>query len=227
MKHLTAAALLACAAASAQAASYATTYDSRIGTSTIPQVVSGEDYTITLVFDNGGASAASQTWSASHLTCVIWRMNDAGNVVHAQNMAAAPPYQYQGSIVTNASGAILFFFGSLRGRDAPASATYSSGFAPGAGVADWFIGGLASPPPLVLPNTQQSFHDAAGNGGVPVDPAGWSAPAPYAEPCPAAAPPAPTPPTAVPTLGHAALALLTSLLGAAGFNGRRPRNSTR
>ena len=40
-------------------------------------VVEGESFRVTLVMDNGGATAASQSWGGGDLQCVFFEFNDA------------------------------------------------------------------------------------------------------------------------------------------------------
>jgi len=217
MKHLTAAALLACAATAAQAAPYAVTYTGTLGTSTFPEIIGGEFYSITLVLDNGGATTASQTWSVQHITCVIWRMNDAGNVVLAQQ---GPLSDVTGTITTSGSGALTGFF--THAQSEPATNFTTSGFTAPLTSVGWIIDGASTP---VFGSQLYSFGDASGGGAVSTNPSHWAiSQQPYTAPCaaPAAAAPNATP---VPTLGHATLALLSGVLGAAGFNSRRRKKA--
>ncbi|MFT3777168.1 MAG: IPTL-CTERM sorting domain-containing protein [Ottowia sp.] len=211
-RHI-AAALLACAAATAQAAPFAITYNGTIGTSSLPEIHSGQPYSITLVLDNGDTSASDQSWNGAHITCVIWRMNTAQNVVLAQN---GPITNTANTASTNMSGTLTGFFDYVVANPVAAGSYTTSGFTSPLGDPAWFINGDNA---VFSSNTLDHFDDAS--GGVPTTPASWSNPVPFTGSC--AAPTAPTAPNAtpVPTLGHAALALLAGLLGAAGFITRR------
>ncbi|MGB3072374.1 MAG: hypothetical protein WBC18_27770 [Ottowia sp.] len=59
----------------AVAAPYWTGYRGTIQNSNIPDITNGLQYTVNFIFDNGGTSAASQTWGKAHLKCVVWRFN--------------------------------------------------------------------------------------------------------------------------------------------------------
>ena len=218
MKHLTAAALLACAA-SVQAMPYAVTYNGTLGTSTFPEITGGQSYSITLVLDNGGATTASQTWSAQHLTCVIWRMNDAGNVALAQQ---GPIADVIGTITTSGSGALTGFFTHVQSD--PATSFTTSGFTAPLTYVGWIIDGTDTP---VFGSQLYYFGEASGGGAVSTNPSHWVIdPQPFTGPCVPLTAVSPTPvPTPVPTLGHAALALLSASVAGLGFWRRRRRVS--
>lgn len=214
MKHLLAA-LIACAAASAQAAPFATTYTGLLAADSgnFSSTRSGEPYTVTLVFDNGSATASSQTWQPGHLTCILWHFNAARDMVYAQNLAATPPTTGTGAVTTAANGALATLFTDLRMVYAYPGSFTSTGFAP---VLDdrveWYVNG--SNAVFYLEQTAGIYGNG---GGVSVNPADWSSPAPFSGPCAANAPAA----APVPTLGHAGLALLAGLLGAARWRTQR------
>ncbi len=91
--------------AGAIAAPFSITYSGTVDVgSTIPQVTSGQPYVVTLVFDNGGATAASQAWVAGDLQCAIWTMNAVSNVAYAQDLvASAGTMAIAGSATTDAA----------------------------------------------------------------------------------------------------------------------------
>ncbi|GAD23276.1 IPTL-CTERM sorting domain-containing protein [Acidovorax sp. MR-S7] len=221
-RNLLAAAALAVAAASAGAAPFFSTYENEIASSGFPEILAPQAYSVTLVFDNGSNSAVSQTWTGAQLTCVIWRMNDAQNVVFAQNLAAAPPSGSGGPLRTNASGQVDNFFTALLGTGGTAShlASHFSGFnSPVPTLVGWYITG-ANP---VFTSSDDLFVNDFG-GGVSTFPGHWSNPAPFTGACPASAA-TPAQPTAVPTLSTAGLGLMAALVGALGWRTRR-RNGT-
>ncbi|MEZ5606860.1 MAG: IPTL-CTERM sorting domain-containing protein [Burkholderiaceae bacterium] len=212
------------ASAAASAAPYATTYTGVIGN---PQdggaqgfssVLVGQPYSVTLVFDNGGSSLVNQTWESSNLRCVLWRFNTAQNVVYAQDLQVSPAGA-TGAVSTDASGALDGMFSEVLAENVPPAAYSASGFSPALDGVYWYINGY------------NSIFYSDGNGravhgtpaGVPIAFAEWSAPVPYAGNCAAPAPATPTQPTAVPTLGHAGLALMAALLGALGWGAARRR----
>ena len=220
-KHITAA-ILALAASAAQAAPFAITYQGTISNSTIPGIHNGQRYTLTLVMDHGNPVFDSASWEPQMLTCAIWRMNDAGNAVFAQDLSplASPPTAATGAITTNGAGVLTGMFTGI--SSSPAGPDFSSsGFTHPAPL-HWFANGSNS----VLRDGAaiRSFDDVA--GGVQMNPASWLL-APYGGgPC--AAPVAPgVPPTPVPTLGHAALALLALLVGLTGGARRRAQRRQR
>ena len=48
-----------------------------------PDVNQGESFSVTMVMDNGGATAASQNWGGGDLQCLIFEFNDArDNLCH-------------------------------------------------------------------------------------------------------------------------------------------------
>ena len=218
--HRIAAALLACAAACAQAAPFATWNNGTVANSSIPGVANGSTYSVTLVFDNGGNTVLNQSWSAGDLTCVIYRMA-GGTIVYAQDLVANPP-DAVGSATTDATGYLNAMFTYLNRAPAPASLQYSA-TSPIAGHAGWTANG-ANPVfgYWAAPSPELSFDDAA--GGVQMAASQWGPPQAFTGTCAAPATP-PAPPTSnatpVPTLGHAALALLAGLLGAVGVIRRR------
>lgn len=226
-KHI-AAAILALAASAAQADPFAVTYQGTISNSTIPGIHNGQRYTLTLVMDHGNPVFDSADWEPQMLTCAIWRMNDAGNVVAAHDLAASPPTAVQGTAsAVGGNGALTQMFTDIRTTSAiPAAALRTRGLPTGWVMDDWYANGsvsdvfnMADPQPAT-----QSFEDAA--GGVEMIPAAWSNPVPFPGNClDAANPPSPGSVASVPTLGHAALALLGALVGGVGLRTRRRDNS--
>ena len=214
LNALLAAAALA-ATSSASAAPFATTTTGVVGDSGFPSVATGQPYSVTLVFDNGGATTADQTWEASDLTCVLWRFNMAHNVVYAQNLAATPPTVSTGAASTDAGGAMDGMFSELAAQTVAPGAYSASGFAPALGDANWFINGLNAMFFTGVNDTRIHGNPA----GVSVNPADWSNPVPFTGSC--AAPASHPSATPVPTLGHAGLALMAALLGALGWRMRR------
>jgi hypothetical protein len=233
-----ASALLAGLATTAMALPHAIRYTGTVSvTNNMPEVTTGEQYTVTFIFDNGGPNAHTQSWGAAHLTCTIWRMNNNASVVYTQDLAAAPPPVVVGAITTDAGGALTSMFSQVHsqavanGGVVPASAYSGVGFTPTPPVA-WFA---VQSNGRVFNNGSTFFWDASGNG-IAMDTASWTAPQTVAGPCddtPAPPgpdpvdPPPPTHATPVPTLGHGALALLAALTGAAGWRARRGRPTMR
>jgi len=208
--------VLACAAATASAAPYAVTYTGTIANSSFAQIADGEHYRITFVFDNGGNTAVSQTWGAADLRCVIWRMNDAGSAVFAQDLSppASPPTAATGSVTTNGAGVLTGMFTGV--SSSPAGPDFSSSGFTHPVPLHWFANGSNS----VLRDgaSAHAFDDAA--GGVQMNPANWLLTT-HDGLC-AAPPPAPAA-TAVPTLGEWTLALLATAAAALGLGALRRR----
>ncbi|MFT3777164.1 MAG: IPTL-CTERM sorting domain-containing protein [Ottowia sp.] len=205
------------AATGASAAPFATTYAGQVAESGFGTVSGEQDFRITLVFDNGNATAGNQTWEASNLRCILWRFNNSQNVVYAQNLVAAPPTDFGGAAHTDASGALDGFFSSLIAHDVTSAQYTASGFVPALNVVHWHINNQDS---IFSSQAGADFLNIEAVGdGVSTAPERWSNPAPYAGNCAAAT--TTTPPAAVPTLGHAGLALLAAALGALGWRGRR------
>lgn len=204
------------------AAPYAITYTGTISESGFVQIIDGEPYSLTLVFDNGGTATANQTWTGAHLTCALWRMNTAGDVAIAHDLVIAPPSITDGAISTDGAGALASVFSRLTARadsSSPGAAT-ATGISLGA-----FVRWYANDANYVLyirrdKDDEASFSDT--RGGIPMAPAAWSAPRPFAGPCaPTAVPPAPPAAASVPTLSVSGLALLG--LAAGGLGARRLR----
>lgn len=158
VRHPLLCALLACAASATIAAPFAVTYTGVIDQSEFAPIIDGQRYTVTFVFDNGGNTAVNQVWTGTHLTCTLWRMNDAGNLVFAQDLATSPPTAVAGSITTNGAGVLTGMFTVVNG-DPAGPAFSSSGFTHTAPV-HWFAQGVNE----VFGDAGQvrTFYDAAG-----------------------------------------------------------------
>lgn len=181
----------------------------------LPDIVTGESYTVTLVFDNGGTTASSQTWTGAHLRCVFFHLNDARNLVYAQDLVAEPPSEVIGSTSTNAGGALVNIYIAVDGYETPSTHYTTRGFTLAPGGANW----QARDQPLVFADNVNAFMDASASGGIPMTVAHWSAPQPFDGPCDANYRPDSV--SAVPALGGPALALLGA--GATGLAARRLR----
>ena len=137
-KHTITAAVLALAAACAQAAPYAITYESAITGSSIPTVIDPQRFTLTLVMDNDGSSTANAEWVGADLTCAIWRMNDAANVVVAHDLTLAPPYSAVGRVTTDGGGTLTEVFSSVvSGSSVAPAAVRAIGLPPGDPLDNW------------------------------------------------------------------------------------------
>ncbi|MBV7456013.1 hypothetical protein KW843_16150 [Acidovorax sp. sif1233] len=223
MRHLRnhrsrlATAFLACAIGlpgAAQAAPFATTYTGTISTTDFPEIISGQSYSVTFVFDNGGNSASNQAWTGAHLRCTFWRMNDARNVGFVQDLAISAPTLALGSATTDGAGVLTGMFTEINGD--PAGASFSSTGITHTVPAHWFANGINN----VFSDAAQnrSVHDAS--GGVQTQQLSrWSPPQPFNSPCtPALLAPSATP---VPALGSTGWVLLSALLAGLGVLRRR------
>lgn len=190
-RHLLLSLLLA--SAYAQAAPYATTYHGTIAGSQIPaDAPDGAAFTLTLVFDNGNSSAASQHWNIGDLACGFWRWRvDSTRTVAVALDLRGGVAQGLGSARTDAAGALTQVFSSVNTGGAMAWADYSvSGLAPGSAIG-WYADGTPQVFGLMAGGGGGSFDDGAGTaaGGVDMAPARWSAPLPFAGTCDASAEP--------------------------------------
>lgn len=121
-----------------------------------------------------------------------------------------------GTVATNPGGALTGMYTDVRGTSATAAG--SSGSMALTGPVTWFANDHN---PVFIDGVDDHILYATGTG-VSMAPPHWTAPQRVAGECddmPYAALPA----TPVPTLDHAALALLAGLLGAAGAIGRRKK----
>lgn len=195
---------------SAHAAPYAITYQGTIADSAIASIHDGQRYTVTFVMDNGGSTAVNQSWEIRHLTCAIWRMNDAADVRVAWPGLRA---QGQGQARTDAGGALVSMFNSV--VEQSSAAFTSVGMPAGTSQLDWFLNYSMQ----FVRNDDDGFAETRGDGSV-LRAANWSAPTPFGGSCSVDAAPHPgNTVNSVPTVGLPALVLLT--FGAAALGGRR------
>ena len=191
---------------SALAAPFATTYTGLIAHSGIPaDAPDGAAFTFTLVLDNGGASASSQTWTLADVRCGFWRwrVDAAHSVAVALDMTGGIAHG-AGSASTNAAGALTSIFSAVDTGGAMAWADFDvSGLTPGSAIG-WAADGTAQVFSLMAGGGGGSFDDGSGTpaGGVHMLPGRWSTPLPFAGTCDAGAvpptPPIPPAPRAVP-----------------------------
>jgi len=208
------------AGANATAAPYATTHTGTIANSQITaDAPDGAAFTLTLVFDNGGSSAASQIWGIGQLTCGFWRwlVDDTRSVAVALDMSGGLALG-AGSVSTDAAGALTAVYASVGTGGPLAWADYDvSGLSAGSAIG-WFADGNPQVFGLMANGGGGSFDDGSGpGGGVQMTPGRWRAPLPFTGACDASAvpptPPSPPAPVAVPTLPPWGLVLLGALLG--------------
>jgi len=222
-----AAAILALAASAAQAAPFATTHQGTIsiGVGPIPGLATGQPWSLTLVMDNGSTDADNGTWEPQHLTCAIWRMGNAPQIIVAHDMALAPadPNYSSGALETNSSGDMVAIFTAIVSGGIPAAAARTRGLPPGEALGSWHAVTNQSPMLYTVPNNLR----LRAPGGVQMNAADWSQLQPFTGNCLDAAGPASAGGNiaAVPTLGHAALALLGALVGGLDLRGQRRKQS--
>lgn len=201
------------AATASQAEPYAISHTGTQSDSEIPGITTGESYELTFVFDNGGTTASSQTWSTATLQCVIWKFNTARNVVYTQdvtvNTLPTGPEAPAGTVTTDAAGVLQTNFTDVIDTTAggAGSTLVGAAFATDAWFANNFNGIFFTVP-------QEGLSDFT-PGGVPMAAAEWSNPTPFSGDCAGrmlgAPPVAPAP---VPTLSEWALILMGLILAA-------------
>lgn len=201
---------------SAIAAPYSIEYLGQVSLSAFPEIQTGQGYTVRLVFDNGGVSAANQTWDQSHLTCIIWTMNYLENVRFVQDLSMTQgTLSAAGAITTDAGGALASNFSSLVSTF-PNVGTYSTvGFAPVPPI-EWFLNDINN----VFYDDARSFGDAAGGVQMAVD--AWTDPTPYEGGCSVTSVSS-NRYQPVPTLSEWAAFALSGLLGLGGIFAMRRR----
>jgi len=220
-RHLFAAAALMAASAAASAAPFAIRTVGHITSTDFPNAIAGQSYTVTFIVDNGSTSVQDQSWNGTHLTCLIWRMNDAGDVTFTQDLATTPPTTAQGNVQTNSSGQLEDMFTRVE-TDSPAvqPGQYSVSNTTFNGAVKWFVDGGATGDLVLFDGVGTATNQGLrSTGGVPLN--GWTAPQRVTGPCndtPYAAPPTPT---SVPALGPAGLGLTAALVGLLGWRRRR------
>lgn len=187
-------------------APYATTYTGNIS-SAHPDTVEGESFRLTLVMDNGGATAVSQNWGGGDLQCLIFEFNEALDVVFAVDLDAQPPSFVAGGVTTDAGGALIGIFSAVQDNSSFTGGYTATGFTDPNGSVQYFAN-----------NANGIFYDDAGfvddaAGGIQMNVANWSAPSPYAGDCVARASASDAPATAVPALPMGGLVILAGLAG--------------
>jgi hypothetical protein len=132
------------------------------------------------VFDNGGTDANDESWGGSGLTCAIWRMNDAGNVLYVENRALSSAGSLMlvgpGDFATDSSGTLTSV--SILGVSQISIGYTSNGIALTTPIS-WNASGTN----FVFSdgNGSRSFEDVA--GGVQMTTARWSNPVNFTGPC--------------------------------------------
>lgn len=210
----------------AAAAPYAITYTGVIAHSQIAaDAPDGAAFTLTLVFDNGGASAANQRWDIDQLRCGFWRwrVDDARSVAVALDMGGGLA-EGAGSARTDAAGALTAVFSAVHTGGPLAWADYDISGLPGGSAIGWYADGNPQPFGVMAGGGGGSFDDGSSpTGGLQMQAGRWSAPLPFSGACDASAlpptPPIPPAPAAVPALSSWGSLLLAALLGVAASRG--------
>jgi len=202
------------------AAPYLIRYTGTVTASGISGVDPDTAYLVALAMDNGGSSAANQTWNASHLRCIVWYFGADGDRVFVQNLTTAPPSTATGMASTDASGALTSMFSQITATPVTGPpGSYAAFNLPPPTEVHWWINTLS---PIFRYNGQEISGLA---GEVPVAASAWSGPTALGAldtgTCaqPAASPVA----KPVPVLGAPALALLGGGLAASAALASRRR----
>lgn len=177
-KHLVAAAALAVGGAhTALAAPYAVTYTGTISASSFPEINAGEPFTVTLVVDNGGSSAAGQSWRVTDVACVQYVMNTAQNALFVQNVAGMKwAIAGDGTMNTDGVGVLTSMYSYLFSPNGPM--VYSvTGLVPSP-TYGWSLAGSND----VFGREGAGMSDAS--GGVQMSIASWTNPVPFTGTCP-------------------------------------------
>lgn len=211
-------------------------YTGTIATSSFPGITAGENYAISLVFDNGGTSSASQTWTRAQVRCIVWHLNNAKSEVISFDFSGVHTMSGTGDISTNASGALTSVPGDFIGDMlAPHTglvvSTGSTNFA--VGRVDWRVRDSGAGDTTFLEDTTPRTLTA--DMGYITNRDSWTRPTAVAEDTcatlastlPVAASAAPTSTAAIPVLGAPGLVLLGTLTGLLGWRrlGRRTRQA--
>lgn len=212
MRNRLMAGVVLAAALSAGAASadpFAISYTGTMLSSAVPEITAGQTYDVTLVFDNGGSTAASQTWTTGDLQCVIYRFNTARNVVFTQDLVANAPTASTGSASTNAAGLLLTNFDQVIDYPTSSGLSYTGTIRPSA-TYQWFANGFNG---VFSDLDEGDVNDQA--GGVLMAAANWTSPTPFSGDCAGRQIGAVVPPAPVPTMSEWALILMGLLLAGA------------
>lgn len=178
------------------AAPFTVTYlDTIAATSSSPPYNTNEAHTITILLDNGGTSAASQTWTSADIISITFNMNDAPNTITTIFSPVVLTTDV-GSFVTDAAGvltAVPSNWSDFIAFGTPASSTILSTNDTNLPVSGFFINGLNAV--YASASNTASMNNVANN----IVAANWSNPAAIA-------------PSTIPTLSQWAMILLSLML---------------
>lgn len=239
-RHTLVALALACASTATLADNFVIRYTGSInatapaGTTAFPEFIAGERFTLSLIMNSTGSTAASQTWGSSTLTCAIWHINDAQSEVITFDGATAFTATGSGSFVTDASGNLTA---------APTYLEFSAISLPSTGIAQpagsvnlgsgtfaWMVrADLSGATPLITDGTRTLTADTS----TMTLASAWTTPRAVSNTADcatlagqlSAAPAVPANTAAIPVLGAPGLVLLGTLTGLLGWRrmGRRSR----
>ena len=230
-KWLTGAALCALAVGAVAAPFSVKHVDTVSGASLPAGIISGQQFTVEFILDNGGSSTASQTWSAANLKLVCFTFNNAQDKSVSIDYSSTPLTAGStvvtiGSFTTNGAGQLQPGVIDWEDDRDPIPNPHVTNLAGVTDVNAWFIDHLNSV--LDVNTGQVGFTNVASDDQV----TNWSNPVASNGACSGGGvlpPPPPPPPVAtsvqpVPTLGEWALLMLTGLLASgAAFALRRQR----
>jgi hypothetical protein len=142
--------------------------------STAPYIV-GQSMSVTYVLDNGGTSAASQTWNAVDVVSVKFVLNNGAITTIFDPNSTNGLANTAGSFVTDATGALTSVPSAWIDNDGP-SPVISSNDPQGATDLRWYVNGSNSVYGNRSNPSDWRYADATSVGNN-IDPADWSNPA--------------------------------------------------
>ena len=164
----------------------------------------GEAITISIVLDNGGTTAASQTWTSADVVSITFSMNDAPNTITTV-FSPAGMNVATGDFVTDASGVLTAVLSDWADDNNPTVITTDD---PDTPIDLWYIAGYNEV--YANYNTSASMNNVGNN----IIPAFWTNPVAAGAPAPAAA-------TPIPTMGIWSIGILSGMIGLLGLYHRR------
>jgi hypothetical protein len=211
-------------AALSWAAPFSVKYADTVGASGLPaEILVNQQAIVELILDNGNSSATNQSWSASHLKCIIFTFNNAHDKWVAINYSGSPlsanaETAVIGTFATNGSGQLQSGTFDWEDFRTPFNTPNSSNLSGSPAVGAWFIDhfnsvlSLGSAPPKNVDFLNVTHDDQTANWSNPVSSTGTCA-GPSTPPI--TPPPIVSAAVSVPTLsewGLVALSLLVTLI---------------
>ena len=170
----------------------------------------GQQAQATLVFDNGGASAANQTWTAANVQCVIFTFNNAADKFVAANYAGSSFPVTTGSFTTNGSGQLQAGTIDWDDDSDPTTVPFVTNIAGVTSFDDWYLDGANS---VVYLNVSPIAYTNVTNDTQVTN---WSNPTPAGGVCASFFATKPQQAiSAIPTLSQWGMIILSALLGVA------------